>query len=1027
MKGQFLLVSDIHVDDYAKFSKVDPVTGLGTRLKNCLDIFDQIYEYGEAHGIDTLLVGGDIFDKRGYISVPVYVSVYDKFQHFFENGWRVYSIVGNHDQATRSGAFDSLKPLPMTCRIEGRGFCSSVAERYKVGFVSFCEFPKTFLENLQEVAKQKPDIYLIHQGINGALIAGDEILARDEVSLGEILDIVGRDAWVFSGHYHIHQTLAPKVCFIGSAVPKDFGDKTAKGFLHFDGKGFKQIESRAPKFIEVEADNLASQEFRKALAGHYVKVNYKGQEPPGVEKMGFEGWVTSKAVDDEDKGETRDRIDPSHSPTKIISSYLDVLERDGKLAIPRAELLQCLADLTEGKSLDQVVGSHSVWVGSIEIENFLSYENAEVFFDNFSGVVAINGENRDDPSALSNGSGKSTIPEALKWVLFGKTLRGLTGDDVVNNRVGKDCKVGFHFMIGKDSYDVYRYRKHHAHKNQLFFFQELDDYQLDLRGKSDAETQDKILKTLGIDELTFDNTVFFGQGLNNAFASLTDKEQKAILENILGMGAFFDIYERAKEIAAGFRKEYESAASLLSNISATVEREEQALALSSKKFEAHEQNLKHEVQNLRDEIKELKDVLATVPNFDAEEAELERLRLSLEELNGDDELKEMSQEYAETRDSLRDAAHTIARLDSQLKARRDDAKRLSADALKADEELQAIRNSKCPLCLQSLSETEHKKKLLEEKAEARRALAVKIEALTLEGENISRDLEEIIPLRDELLEREKSLLREISELRDELSKVKINAVKEYESKKHELEALKRSVSQNGMRLKRLESDLKDKLSSANPHAEYVSRGKQRIAEVHAERVAQEKLKRESYAAYCSYKFWENAFSDKGTIEEPPLKTFLFESVVPVLDELAHRFSEKMTSGSIEVRFSTVSRLKNGECRDKFNVSVVNKFGASSYLGDSGGERRKVDIIVMFALHALARIRSGSKFDVLFMDEVLDYLDKEGCERVMSLLWEMKKDIPKIFVISHNENLKGYFSSSLDVVKEGGVSRIEKAA
>jgi DNA repair exonuclease SbcCD ATPase subunit len=78
---------------------------------------------------------------------------------------------------------------------------------------------------------------------------------------------------------------------------------------------------------------------------------------------------------------------------------------------------------------------------------------------------------------------------------------------------------------------------------------------------------------------------------------------------------------------------------------------------------------------------------------------------------------------------------------------------------------------------------------------------------------------------------------------------------------------------------------------------------------------------------------------------------------------------------------------------------------------------------MFALHSLARIRSGSQVDCLFLDEILDSLDAEGCERVVYLLGEMRKEIPKIFLITHNENLKNRFSSRILVRKELGVSKI----
>ena len=43
----------------------------------------------------------------------------------------------------------------------------------------------------------------------------------------------------------------------------------------------------------------------------------------------------------------------------------------------------------------------------------------------------MQGDNQDDPSTSSNGAGKSSLMEALCWVLWGKTARGIAGDDVI--------------------------------------------------------------------------------------------------------------------------------------------------------------------------------------------------------------------------------------------------------------------------------------------------------------------------------------------------------------------------------------------------------------------------------------------------------------------------------------------------------------------------------------------------------------------------------------------------------------------
>ena len=79
---------------------------------------------------------------------------------------------------------------------------------------------------------------------------------------------------------------------------------------------------------------------------------------------------------------------------------------------------------------------------------------------NDRGLVLIEGVNEDDPSAKSNGAGKSSIVDALCWCLYGKTARGVSSDAVVNRKTKKNCCVSVLIQDGEDEYPVVRSRKH---------------------------------------------------------------------------------------------------------------------------------------------------------------------------------------------------------------------------------------------------------------------------------------------------------------------------------------------------------------------------------------------------------------------------------------------------------------------------------------------------------------------------------------------------------------------------------------
>ena len=70
---------------------------------------------------------------------------------------------------------------------------------------------------------------------------------------------------------------------------------------------------------------------------------------------------------------------------------------------------------------------------NLKIENFLIIGQANINLSN-RGLCRIAGENSDDTTSSSNGSGKSALIEAIYWCLFGETLRNIKSADGVVNR-----------------------------------------------------------------------------------------------------------------------------------------------------------------------------------------------------------------------------------------------------------------------------------------------------------------------------------------------------------------------------------------------------------------------------------------------------------------------------------------------------------------------------------------------------------------------------------------------------------------
>ena len=64
-------------------------------------------------------------------------------------------------------------------------------------------------------------------------------------------------------------------------------------------------------------------------------------------------------------------------------------------------------------------------------------------------------------------------------------------------------------------------------------------------------------------------------------------------------------------------------------------------------------------------------------------------------------------------------------------------------------------------------------------------------------------------------------------------------------------------------------------------------------------------------------------------------------------------------------------------------------------------------------------------NIALYDECFDGLDTVGCENVIKLLKDRLNVVGTIFVITHSESLKPLFENVITMVKEDGVSRLEK--
>ena len=94
---------------------------------------------------------------------------------------------------------------------------------------------------------------------------------------------------------------------------------------------------------------------------------------------------------------------------------------------------------------------------SIHLNNFRTYYGAHTFeFPIKDGLYFLTGIN--NVALGSNGAGKSTFLDAITWVLFGHTTRGLKANEVISWGA-TNCQVKLELTVGKNRYTIVRTQK----------------------------------------------------------------------------------------------------------------------------------------------------------------------------------------------------------------------------------------------------------------------------------------------------------------------------------------------------------------------------------------------------------------------------------------------------------------------------------------------------------------------------------------------------------------------------------------
>ena len=188
-----------------------------------------------------------------------------------------------------------------------------------------------------------------------------------------------------------------------------------------------------------------------------------------------------------------------------------------------------------------------IQIKDLTVKNFMSVGNATqaINFDR-KDLTLVLGENLDlGGDGSRNGTGKTTIINALSYALYGQALTNIRRDNLINKTNGKNMLVSLNFSVNGVDYRIERGRK----PNTLKFFANNQEQQSEDNAQGDSrETQQVIERILGLGHDMFKHVLALNT-YTEPFLSMRANDQRQLIEQLLGITLLSERAESIKEQA----------------------------------------------------------------------------------------------------------------------------------------------------------------------------------------------------------------------------------------------------------------------------------------------------------------------------------------------------------------------------------------------------------------------------------------------------------------------------------------------
>lgn len=640
----------------------------------------------------------------------------------------------------------------------------------------------------------------------------------------------------------------------------------------------------------------------------------------------------------------------------------------------------------------------------VDIENFRSIQHADVKLSN-QGTVIVKGINEYEDKATSNGSGKSSVFEAIIFALFDETSSG--EKDVANRIINNGYAVTLYFNVDGDDYVVHRYSTGNKssvtlHKNDI-----------DISARNKTDTNKLILQLIGINKNIFLDSIVLSQGASTNLATLSPTARKERLEILTNTDYTINKFkDELKQIQIEYEARCTKAQLELTKLSGTVEslnkqRDGIQSSIDNIDKQIARRNALGNLDEIENFIKEAQNKISEMQtNLDNKEAEIINQETKIEEFRklGEDDLNaktELNNKINSKLNECNDVQNDMDNLNFKSRQCDKEIKRLNI-------EISEIKNSDtCPTCgrkYENINEEHIQNKIAELENN------IKQEQEKIDENN--KQSEELNSLLEVKISEGKSLRAEMEELDGRIDKFKQN-LEDLISVKQQLNTEKSQISSS---IKALQHQINDNIAKKDQILKFEVGNKDEylamLQGIDAQLIDIAKSQETYREEYNMNDEYINVIKHSIQLVTKEFRTYLLQNSIDYLNKLLLEYSRELFSNDKDIIVIS---------SDDAKLDI--KLGDATYESLSGGEKTRVNIALLLAQKSLASVIGNISCNMIILDEILGYCDSQAESNVIDLISRELESLESIYMVSHKEIPIGYDTQLIIVKDKSGLSRV----